>query len=75
MGSLNPFKKPKISTPKVQPLPEGPSDEEVAKASQDELEQLRKQRGRASTILTSGQGVMGDDSAVSGLATRRLMGG
>jgi hypothetical protein len=35
---------------------------ELQKAQESELERLRKQRGRAATILTSGYGVQGDDS-------------
>lgn len=74
MGGLNPFKKPKISTPTPLPRQDAP-EVDVEAATQAELDDLRKRKGRASTVLTSTQGVMGDDSAVSGLATRQLMGG
>jgi len=84
MGSLNPFKKPKAAaiTPIKMPDPipvatAAPSAEnsadQIAKAQADEKERLKKQRGRAATLLTGGKGVMGDDT--SGVATKTLMGG
>lgn len=81
MGSLNPFSKPKVPKPAViqQPTPiDNPapskesSAEEIAAAQEKEKQRLKKQKGRAATLLTGGQGVMGDDS---GLATKKLMGG
>lgn len=68
MGALNPFKKPKM--PGMGPLPKtpGPSDAEIAKAQQAELERMRKQRGRAATMMATG-----DDGA--GIATKKLLGG
>jgi hypothetical protein len=82
MGKLNPFSAPKAPTPApiVMPAPvpvAAPSAENsaeaIAKAQADEKERLKKQRGRAATMLTGGQGVMGDDT--SGLATKTLLGG
>lgn len=75
MGGLNPFKKPKVSTPKVIETPhQDTTNTDVDAATQAELDDLKKRRGAASTVLTS-TGVMGDDSSSSGLATRKLMGG
>ena len=78
MGSLNPFKKPKVRTPApVAAPPATPtleeSAEEISLAQKKSKERRRKQRGRAATILSRGEGVLGDDSA--GLATKRLLGG
>ena len=74
MGKLNPFKKP--SMPRVAQVKEPTAEEkaaEVAAAQEKEKQRRFSQRGRAATMLTGGQGVMGDDS--SGLATKRLLGG
>lgn len=72
MGSLNPLKQP--SSPKLEtppPVPTaGNSAEDIAKAEAEALERLKKQRGRAATILS---GASGDDS--SGVATKALLGG
>lgn len=80
MGSLNPFKSPKAPAPApiIMPAPVevatvDNSAEEIAKAQAAEKERLKKQRGRAATMLTGGAGVMGDDT--SGLATKTLLGG
>jgi len=78
MGSLNPFKKPKVQTPApVAAAPATPtlteSAEEISLAQEEGKQKRRKQRGRASTILSRDEGVLGDDSA--GLATKRLLGG
>lgn len=83
MGSLNPFSKPKpqpISLPTVEPTAAAAptlqnSAADIAKAQADETTQLKKQRGRAATILTSGRRVAGDDSSSGGLATKALLGG
>lgn len=82
MGSL--FSKPKAPAiaPVRMPAPVTPaqaaptaanSAEEIAKAQAAEKERLRRQQGRAATILTGRRGTMGDDS--SGLATKTLLGG
>lgn len=77
MGSLNPFKKPKMPAPP--PLPkevtQSPEEKAAMIAEQQEADKKKRysQRGRAATMLTGGRGVMGDDS--SGLATKRLLGG
>lgn len=84
MGSLNPFRKPKAPAPVViqRPQPVAPVEaaptkenatEEISAAQEEEKKRLKKQRGRAATMLTGGRGVMGDDS--SGLATKKLLGG
>lgn len=84
MGSLNPFKKPKAPAPVViqKPPPVVPAEvapsqvnnaEDIGDAQEDEKQRLKKQKGRAATILTGGKGVLGDDS--SGLATKKLLGG
>lgn len=84
MGGFNPFKAPKAPAPvPIQmpaPLPVAVaaptadnSAADLAKAQADEKERLKKQRGRAATMLTGGQGVMGDDT--SGMATKKLLGG
>ena len=70
------FKKPKIPAPP--PVPKGPSDADIAAASEKDKQGRRQQRGRASTILSGDDvskigGVLGDDT--SGLATKKLMGG
>ena len=79
MGSLNPFKKPKVPRPapiqKFDPIAvptEKDNAAEIAKAQEEEKERRKTQRGRAATMLTGGQGVMGDDT--SGLATKTLLG-
>ena len=76
MGSINPFSKPKIPAPP--PVPKGPSDADLAAASERDKQGRRQQMGRASTILSGSDvskigGVLGDDT--SGLATKKLMGG
>lgn len=43
-----------------------------AKAQAEELERLKTQRGRGATLLTSGQGVTGNDSS---MAVRKMLGG
>jgi hypothetical protein len=84
MGKLNPFSAPKPPTPAPIAMPApipvavaAPtaenSAEQIAKSQAEEKERLKKQRGRAATLLTGGQGVMGDDT--SGLATKTLLGG
>lgn len=84
MGSLNPFKAPKPPAPVAIQAPPPPAPIEAAPTvenaapeiarSQDEEKARRKtQKGRAATILTSGKGVLGDDS--SGVATKKLLGG
>jgi hypothetical protein len=77
MGGINPLnilKAPK--TPKVS-VPEQPTEEEKNKSVSDAQEEEKRRRaaqgGRAATILTSGRGVVGDDTG--GLATKRLLGG
>lgn len=75
MGGLNPFAKPKVNLPA--PAPAAPtaanSAADLAKAQELELEKMKKQRGRAATMLTGGQGVGGDDAA--GYASKKLLGG
>ncbi|TXH10039.1 MAG: hypothetical protein E6R04_06305 [Spirochaetes bacterium] len=84
MGNLNPFSKPKTPKPAqiIAPSPvpaavaaptEDNSAQDIAKAQAAEKERLKRQRGRAATLLTGGRGVMGDDT--SGLATKTLLGG
>lgn len=73
LSSLNPFAKPKIPTiqlPKAVKAAPTSADPAAQQASQDELQRLKKQRGRAATVLNK---VQGDDS--SGLATKTLLGG
>ena len=69
MGSLNPFKKPKAPPPVIIRRPEAPpvqdTVKEVGEAVGDEKERLKKQRGRAATILTGGRGSLGDDGGVA----------
>ena len=71
----NPFKKPKA--PKLPSVPKGPTDAEIAAASEKEKQSRRYQRGRGATILSGDDvskigGTLGDD--VSGLATKKLLG-
>lgn len=74
MGGMNPFAKPKIPVPQVQaPAPTASnSAPDLAVAQAAEIAKMKKQRGRAATMLTGGQGII-DDSA--GIATKALMGG
>jgi len=65
------FKKPKIPAPP--PVPRGPTDAEIAAASEKEKQSRRFQRGRATTMLSGGSKTLGDD--VSGIATKKLLGG
>ena len=44
---------------------------EIQKAQDEEKERRTTQRGRAATLLTRGQGVMGDDA---GIASKKLLG-
>lgn len=77
MGGLNPFSKPKVRTPQIVQTPhQDTTNTDVDATTQAELDDLKKRRGAASTVLTS-TGVMGDDSSSTGggLATRKLMGG
>lgn len=72
----NPFKKPKIPAPP--PVPKGPTDAEIAAASEREKQSRRFQQGRAATMLSGADasnvgGTLGDD--VSGIATKKLLGG
>jgi len=70
-------------TPRARPAPLPPAPAPVptikdvraegSEAKEEQRRRLASQRGRASTILTSPQGVQGDDSA--GVATKRLLGG
>ena len=74
MGSLNPFKKPKVYTP--EPLPSMPAEVTLSaadQAAQQEKDRLKRlsQQGRASTILTQNT----SDTSTSGLATKALLGG
>jgi hypothetical protein len=86
MGSLNPFKKVKapapvkISSPAALPIavaaPTAENNaENIAKSQAEEKERLKKQKGRAATMLTGGRGVLGDDTTSGGIATKTLMGG
>ena len=50
------FRKPSVPTVVTQPPKK--TDAEIAKAAADARQRLRGQRGRQSTILTSGMGVM-----------------
>ena len=68
MGSLNPFKKPKM--PEVK-MPEDTSKADLAKAEEEDLRRRKEQRGRAATLLTS-KGSNGDDSY--GVGTKALLG-
>jgi len=75
MGSINPFSKPKVpqsQTPTPAPNREN-SATMLAKSQADEMERLRKQRGRAGTMITGGKGIAGDD--MGGFATKSLLGG
>lgn len=77
MGQLNPFSKPKIATPApVAPPPATPTAAEsaadIALAQEESKQKRRRQAGRAATILSAGESVLGDDSA--GLATKKLLG-
>lgn len=74
------FKAPKY-TPPPPPAPPPPPPpapvventvEDTAAAKEEDRAVRRTQRGRAATLLTSGQGVLGDDS--SGVATKKLLG-
>ena len=72
----NPFKKPKA--PKLPEVPKGPTDAEIAAAAEKDKQGRRYQKGRASTMLSGDDiskigGTLGDD--VSGLATKKLLGG
>ena len=51
----------------------GPSRKELAAAEARTRERLQKQRGRAATVVTGPQGVIGDDS--TGIASKVLLGG
>lgn len=82
MGSLNPFKKPKMPAPVVfkpaplppivqEPITQEAKGDDIDASIEEQKERLRKQRGRAATILTR-SGATGDDS--TGVATKRLLG-
>jgi hypothetical protein len=59
--------KPKMNMPK---MPNTPTMADTSKAAQDEMDRLKKQRGRAATMLSTG-----DDATLGGLATKQLLGG
>lgn len=77
MGSLfgSPKSPPLIKPKRLEPLPppvtKADQADELKKAQEEE--KRRRPRGRATTLLTGGQGVVGDDT--SGLATKTLLGG
>lgn len=74
MGSLNPFKKPKMPEVKQIEVPtEKNSAKDLSQAAEDEKQRRKNQKGRAATILSNQKGILGDDS--SGVATKRLLGG
>ena len=60
--------------PTAPPPTEDNSADELAQASADAKDKARKQKGRAATLLTGGQGTLGDDSS-AGVATKKLLGG
>lgn len=63
----------KIETKPIEPAPEQAApkitDEPVQEAVQAEKMKNKRQRGRASTIFTSGSGIMGDDAGGTAKAT------
>ena len=72
----NPFKKPKA--PALPEVPKGPTEAEIAAASEADKQGRRMQKGRASTMLSGDDvskvgGTLGDDT--TGLATKTLLGG
>jgi len=66
MGSLNPFKRPKINIPEP---PAAPTVDE-ARQSQDITDRMRKRRGRAASVLTGPKG----DPAAPATAAKQLLG-
>ena len=60
-------------TPEVPPVPPAPTkdDPAVKKAAEDERQRIRLMRGRSSTILTGGTGVIDDPM----LMRKTLLGG
>lgn len=77
MGGLNPFQKPKIPKPvipKPAPLPPPVTvdtrAEDLRKAEEAELQRMKRQRGRAGTILLKDT----SESATGGTA-KTLLGG
>ena len=62
------------SLPPPPPPPPSPEDPAVAQRAQALREQERLRRGRSSTIITGGQGVLGD-TAVNRPAGATLLGG
>lgn len=72
MGSVNPFKKPKVHKPPPlppPPAPVGPSDEEIKEQQEGDRKRRLTQRGRAATILSK------ESEDTGGLATKKLLGG
>ena len=81
MGFFSAPKVPQYTPPPPPPPPPAPvtvdtSQDDINKAQEAEKKRLQQQRGRAATILSGSQGVLGDDSAgVGGVATKKLLGG
>lgn len=68
----NPFKAPSPSAPPPPPPPPTvENNAEIEAAKENERKRRVAARGRSSTILTSGQGVMGDTETAS---TKRTLG-
>jgi hypothetical protein len=63
---------PKLPPPVTTPTREK-SAAEISAAAEDDKQRRASQAGRASTILSKGQGALGDDT--TGLATKKLLGG
>lgn len=66
MGSLNPFKRPKINVPEPPPTP----TIDQARQSQDITDRMRRRRGRAASVLTGPQG----DPTAPATAAKTLLG-
>jgi len=65
------FGSPKVPALPLEPAPPTKDDEVIKKAAEEERQRIRLMRGRSSTILTGGTGVIDDPM----LMRKTLLGG
>ena len=74
MGKIfKPAKPAPLPPPPVIPTREN-SPKEVSAASEEDKQARQKQLGRAATLLSGRQGLLGDED-INGTATKKLLGG